>query len=101
MKEIGEVPEEHHEAIRTELGGPANVGFVHHAFGLFWLDIWTWDGRFCLYHGDKYWEIDAEQAAVFLGKPIDKLGKPIFYTLPPGLLVLIAIVAQQQERSEA
>ena len=70
------------------------MGFIHQAFGLFWLDIWTWEGRFCLYRDDQYWEIDAEQAAVLLGKPVDKLfGKPIFYTLPPGLLVLIAIAA--------
>ena len=67
IKEIGEVTEEHQEGIKTEFGGPVTVGFIHQAFGLFWLDIWTWDGRFCLYRDDQYSEIDGKQAAVLHG----------------------------------
>ena len=91
VKEIGEVTEEHQESIRTELGGPAQVGFIHNAFGLFWLDIWTWDGRFCLYRGEQYWEIDAEQAAVFLDAEARQ-----------NLALMVnTIVAHQQEGAEA
>jgi len=91
--DLGEITEEYKEAVSAEAGGAVKVGYVHNAFGLFWLDIWTWDGRFCIYRGDQYWEIDAEQAAVFLGEPDVHLGNPIFYTFPPGLLVLIALAA--------
>lgn len=89
--ELGEIAEEHREAMAAELGGQAKVGYIHNAFGLFWLDIWTWDGRYCLYRDTEYWEIDAEQAAALLGT--GKAKKPLFYTFPPGLLVLVGITA--------
>ena len=95
--DIGEVAEEHKESVRTEIGGDAKIGYIHNAFGVFWLNIWTWDGRYCLYLNDQYWELEPEQAATLLGQPDRALRNPLFYTFPPGLLVLIAIVAHQQQ----
>lgn len=93
ITEIGEVVDEHKEAIKAELGGDAKIGFIHEAFGVFWLNIWTWDGQNCIYLNDQYWEVEPEQAATLLGQPDSTLRNPVFYTFPPGLLVLIAIVA--------
>ena len=95
--DIGEVAEEHKESVRTEIGGDAKIGYIHNAFGVFWLNIWTWDGRYCLYLNDQYWEFEPEQAATLPGQPDRALRNPLLYTFPPGLLVLIAIVAHQQQ----
>jgi hypothetical protein len=91
--EIGNVVEEEKSAVQEATGKDVAVGYIHNAFGLFWLNIWTWDGRFCLYTGDQYWEIEPEQAAMLLNVPVDSLQKPLFYRFPPGLIVLLAIAA--------
>lgn len=91
--DVGVVAEEHREAMREEFGADPSVGFIHNGFGLFWLNIWTWDGRYCAYQGDQYMELEPQQAAMLLGVPLNQLRKPIFYRFPPGLLILIVIVA--------
>jgi hypothetical protein len=63
IEELGPVIEEHRQAIREETGVNSQVGFIHQRFGLFYLDRWTWDGRYCLFSGDQYWESQPEQAA--------------------------------------
>jgi hypothetical protein len=93
IKEIGPVADEYVADVREATGTLATVGFIHDGFGIFWLNIWTWNGRYCLYANDQYWELDPEQAATLLGTPEARLSGPFFYRFPPGLLVLIAIVA--------
>jgi hypothetical protein len=72
---------------------PANkVGFHYRYFGVFWLDLWTWDGNWCLYQGDRYWTLEKGQAALLLGKPESDLSKPFLYTFPLGLLILVPLM---------
>ena len=92
VKEIGVVADEHVAEVREAIGTVPSVGFVHEGFGLFWLNIWTWNGRYCLYADDQYWELEPEQAATLLGTPEQQLSSPLFYRFPPGLLVLTVIV---------
>jgi len=54
IKEIGAVVDEHAADVREATGADPAVGFIHDGFGLFWLNIWTWNGRYCLYAGDQY-----------------------------------------------
>jgi hypothetical protein len=91
IKEIGAVADEYVAEVREVTGTVPTVGFIHEGFGLFWLNVWTWDGRYCLYADDQYWEIEPAQAATLLGIPESQLSSPFFYRVPPGLLVLIAI----------
>lgn len=66
------------------------IGYHYDRFGLFWVDIWRWNGEWVLYTSDgtSYAPIsDAE---------LEQLGGarfPIAYHLPPGLLVLLSAAA--------
>ncbi len=89
VKTIGPVAEP--GQLPPEASG-AQVGYVHNRFGLFWLDVWTWDGRYCLFQNDSYWEIEPEQAAAALGVSVDQLTKPMLYRVPPGLVAVLVLV---------
>lgn len=73
-------------------GGPGlglpNVGYKYSYFGIFWLDLWTYDGTYCLHSGNNYEPISAAQAAMLLGKPEASLSPPWGYRFPLGLLIL-------------
>jgi hypothetical protein len=72
------------------------VGFHYRRCFLFGegFDFWSWDGKYVLYQGDKYFTPTDEQLTQWLGKDqFDALGKPLAYRLPPGLLTVLALVA--------
>ena len=85
IKEIGPVVAEHLQTISDETGVTPHIGFIHQQFGLFYLDLWTWDGHYCMYSGGQYRELEPEQAAQLLGISVDDLKKPLTYRVPPGL----------------
>lgn len=95
VKHVGDVVDDLKAEVREATGSAAvpSVGFVYSAFGVFWLDFWTWDGKYCLYSGDTYWDLDPEQSAELLGISQSELSKPFVYTCPPGLLVVLGIGA--------
>src|SRR5262245_4055354 len=64
------------------------VGYKYSYFGIFWLDLWRYDGEYCLYHDKEYVPITKAQAALFLGVPEASISEPFFYHLPPGLIVV-------------
>jgi len=91
IEHIAEVTDEHVDLVEEETGTDAAVGYIYHAIGVLWLDVWTSDGRYCLFEGDQFWFLDDERAATFLNKSPSELRKPFFYTFPQGLLVLLGI----------
>jgi|JI102314A1RNA_FD_contig_31_2138770_length_528_multi_6_in_0_out_0_1 hypothetical protein len=86
-----DLPTEMHDALKTATGHDLKVGYLYDNFGLFWLDLWTWGGQYCLYEGDSVERLTPEQAAEVLGTTTDKLGKPLLYTLPLGLAILLGL----------
>jgi hypothetical protein len=76
------------------------VGYKYSYAGVFWLDIWTWDGEFCVYKGGglmddtSYVSIDKATAAELMGKTEDQIGIPFVYRFPLLLLILggVAVV---------
>ncbi len=66
-----------------------SVGFKYSHFGVFWMDLWTWGGTYCLYDGKRYWKLEPAEAARYLGKQESDLGPPFLYTFPLGLLILV------------
>jgi hypothetical protein len=67
------------------------VGFHYSYFGVFWLDLWTWGGEYCVYDGQGYAPISPDQAAFFLGKSESDLSKPFNYKFPIGLDILAGL----------
>jgi hypothetical protein len=86
-RELGEVLDR-----IDKLLAPA-VGFRYSSFGICYLDLWTWDGRYCLYTGRTAWDMPLPEVAKMLDKSEEELSKPWYYTYPPGLLILGGIVA--------
>jgi hypothetical protein len=64
----------------------SKLGYRYERFGVFFMDIWRWDGEFVLYSGDTYVPIDDEMLSLVGGANV-----PWRYRLPDGLLILIAI----------
>lgn len=87
INHVGDVPAELKQALPADFGGAA-VGFHYSYFGVFWLDLWTWDGTFCLYAGKKYMALTPAEAAARLDKPESELSTPFLYRFPLGLMIL-------------
>lgn len=91
MKELAEVPA---DAPVKQKYADAKVGYRYNGFGVFWLNIWTWGGEFCVYSDEQsnYIPGTPEEIAAMASVPVDAIKKPITYSLPPGLLVLVGII---------
>jgi hypothetical protein len=87
--EIGPVK----DPAKYKLSADAQVGFYGKAFGLFWLNIWTWGAEPALIEGGKAAAISADDAAMLLGTDKSKIKTPWTYTFPPGLLIIVGFMA--------
>ena len=96
VKHVADLAEEQKESVETLSGTKPAIGFRYSYGGIFWLDFWTWDGEYCLFvkEGDKwrYEPLEPAEAAELAGSKEGELPRPIFYTFPPGLLLVGAIV---------
>jgi hypothetical protein len=90
VSNIGQVPADAKPAIERLTQPGVEVGFAYSYFGLFWLDAWTWNGKYCLYQGKTIWKLSPTQAAKILGIAEDKLPTPLQYRFP-SLLILFAV----------
>jgi hypothetical protein len=90
VKHVGDIKPELKPDPKEDPDVPADlkVGYIHDRFGIFWLDLWTWNGRYCVYNDEGYDDITEEDAAFLTGGSV---GIPIFYRIPPGLLIIVAI----------
>jgi hypothetical protein len=86
---VGEVSPQFRVQFPDKVPPDAKVGFKYSHFGVFWIDLWTWGGTYCLYKGRQIWELKPEQAAVLMGKKESELSKPFLYTFPLGLVILV------------
>ena len=91
VKHVADLPDEMAERIFRVHKRNLAVGYKYSAFGIFWLDLWTWDGEHCLFAGDDVFEVDEKQFEQIAGKPKSQFSKPWYYTFPPGLLVIAGI----------
>lgn len=111
IKNIGPVPDESAQMVREAAGNNNyEVGLVHNRFGIFWMDLWTWDPRYILYDPDNEEDggiIEPSFAAEILQVEESNLPKPFFYSVPPGLVALLilggiwAFVAMKDSKEES
>jgi len=81
-------------SVPNRAGLAANkVGFKSSYFGVFWVDLWTWGGEFCVYEGNRYGPISRAEAARLVGKPENEVGKPFLYRFPLGWLIFGPLIA--------
>ncbi|MEM7152653.1 MAG: hypothetical protein AAF799_07415 [Myxococcota bacterium] len=81
------------KALEEEIGPGVAVGYKYEQFGLFFVELWSWDGEFVLYRDDEFWTGEPAKIAEAAGvSSIDELKKPFTYTVPPGLIVIGVLV---------
>src|SRR5262245_23198682 len=69
------------------------VGIKSSYAGIFWIDLWTWGGQFCLYKDNHYQPIDHATVVQLLGKPESEVREPFLYRFPLGRLILAVLLA--------
>jgi hypothetical protein len=66
------------------------IGYKYSYFGIFWLDLWTWGGEYCIYEDKKYMPLTPELAEA-AGVSEKELKKPFLYRFPLGLVILLTL----------
>ncbi|MFO0969651.1 MAG: hypothetical protein U0793_29180 [Gemmataceae bacterium] len=90
ISHIGDVPPQNRQNPGASKGQNlvANrVGFKYGYWGMFWIDMWTHGGTYCVYEGDRYHPITEAEAARLLGKSVDELSTPFLYKVPLGWMI--------------
>jgi hypothetical protein len=87
INHVGDVPAQNLKQLPA-----TKVGFKYSYWGIFWLDLWTWGGEYCLYSGQQYWKLQPAEAAQLLNKSASDLGKPFLYRFPLGLLLIVPFI---------
>jgi hypothetical protein len=72
--------------------GGSNVGYKYHYWGIFWIDLWTSDGTYCVYEGNRYNPISSAEAAKLLGKSESDLTTPFLYRWPLGWMIFGSLI---------
>jgi hypothetical protein len=71
------------------------VGYQYSHFGLFWLDLWNWNGEYIVYNKTSEDGAVAPRAvaAALLGVEETKLPKPLNYRFPYGLMIICGLAS--------
>jgi len=94
IQKVADLKPEFKEMADAELGPGIQVGYMYQHFGLFFLEVWTWEGKYVLFREDEYWDPPEAEIAEMAGvASIDELGKPWQYKFPPGLGILVVLIA--------
>ncbi len=95
ISDSGALEGDSQRAVSQQLGDNVRVGFHYQQFHVFYVDLWTWDGKHVLYNGDKYWELPEEEWRSLLGhSAADKFSTPFLYRCPLVFpLAVLAVVA--------
>jgi hypothetical protein len=91
IDKVADLTEEGKKSVKEQIGEDLEVGYMYGQFGIFYLNIWTWNGKYVLFAGDEYFDASPEEIAALAGvASVDELNKPWTYTFPPGLLIIVA-----------
>jgi hypothetical protein len=93
VKHLADVSAEMKDSVRKATGQDGTkVGYCHSYFGVFWIDLWTWNGHHCLYKDRTVWKLEPSEAADLLKVDQKKLSKPFTYMFPPGLVIIVLLI---------
>jgi hypothetical protein len=90
---LGELPPQALVELRRELQHDVSLGYAYKYWHVYWCPVWTWDGKYVLYHNDKSWVLKEEHLRNVTGKSEEELGKPFWYRCPQGQIVLAVLGA--------
>jgi hypothetical protein len=88
---LRELPADTRESGRAALNGDVAIGLLYEHLYVFWFDLWTWNGRYVMYRGNRYWPLTDDNLVELLGpEQFRSLGKPLAYRFPTGLSGIVA-----------
>jgi hypothetical protein len=93
---LSDFPPEVRAVLRQELHCEPVAAFIFWRCYVFrnGFDLWSWNGRFVLYEGSRYWELPREEIEKLVGpERSSRLRVPWRYRAPPGLATIITLVA--------
>jgi len=98
--EVGPLPAEINREFVRDRGRGATLAFVHRRLHIFWLDLWTWDGRYAIHLGENYYELSLLSGADLKTLEARQLFRqPLLYRFPPlAILGGLALVASGLHR---
>ena len=74
------------------------VGYKFSYAGLFWIDLWTWGGEYCVYE-HTLWSgykvkkiINKTDAAMLMGKNESDIKPPLLFRWPLGLVLSVSLI---------
>lgn len=86
---LAPIPLDQREAIATGTAPDVEFGYCFEHFGAFYLDLWSYGGRYCLFNDKLHWPLTDAEVVEIMGAPPASFGKPWRYRLPPLLVVLL------------
>jgi hypothetical protein len=92
ISHLGELPPEVKQSLPPQMPRNLKVGFAYNYFHLFWCNVWTWNGRYVLYDGNRYMPLQQGDLVTLTGKSESDHGKPLSYRIPLGLMILVGLV---------
>ena len=91
---VRDLPKPIVQELHKELNCDVAVGFAYQYYQVYWGEMWTWGGRFVLYEGAAYWELDDAKLVRMLGRSeYESLKVPFQYRFPFGLTVSAGLAA--------
>ena len=94
ISKVADVPPQLAPLVK-QLTGASNpeIGYKYSMFGVFFLNLWTWGGDYVIYQDETFWDLGEQGAAQMLGVDVESLKKPFTYTMPPGLIIVLILLA--------
>lgn len=89
VSDRGEVPAALVTSFEASTAAGVRVGYCYNHFGLFFVDLWTWDGRPCLHTEATIWELSPRLEAGLAHADPALIDKPLLYRFPLGLLIVV------------
>ena len=80
---------------RARLGRNLGLVFRYNYFGLFWMNLWTWGGKFYVCSPSRCVSTESQDPAEIAGDfglDVGYVSKPWFYSYPPLLMLFLTIL---------
>lgn len=88
---LNELAPSYQDQWQRKTGKLLSVGYKYSSFGVFWLNVWTWSGEYCLTDGQGYYSLPGTEIAKMIA-PGSRLEPPFLYRFPLGWIVIAFVL---------
>jgi hypothetical protein len=84
---VGEVAPPYQDALARQTKKHLAIGYKYSYVGVFWIDLWTWGGEYCLFEGKTFYRVPEAEIEKMRAAGT-ALQRPWLYRFPPGILLI-------------